>query len=151
MKKPTTFIFLLFVFISCQDNVTFNSPSFQGLKDNIFWRAVDSKATLSAGSITIEGFTSKEKVTLKTASINTGTYILGTGNANTATYILTDTNSTLTFSTSDARGNGEIVIEKYDAINNTISGTFKFNVKNENDGSSLNFQKGVFYKVPITN
>ena len=153
MKKFTSYIFLLFVIISCQEEVKFNNPSFQGQKDNVFWRAIDSKATISAGSLTIEALTSTEKVTLKTNSTSTGTYKLGAGIVNTATYVLTDANGTITFSTGTSKGDGEIVIDKYDAANKTITGTFKFNAKNNNltVGSFLNFQKGVFYKVPVTN
>jgi hypothetical protein len=155
MKKFTSYIFLLFVIISCQEEVKFNSPSFQGQKDNVFWRAIDSKAKLSGGSLTIEAFTSTETVTLKTASINSGTYKLGNGILNTATYVLTDANGTTSFSTGTAIGDGEIVIDKYDAINKTITGTFKFSAVNINTNQlttpNLNFQYGHFYKVPVTN
>ena len=58
------------------------------------------------------------------------------------------------FATGIDIGDGEIVITEYDNVNNTISGTFKFRAKNA-DGDSLagdilNFQQGVFYKVPIS-
>ena len=153
MKKFTSYIFLLFVIISCQEEVKFNNPSFQGQKDDVFWRAIDSKATISGGSLTIEGFTSTEKVTLKTTSTNPGTYTLGTGIENTATYVLTDANGSITFSTGNGKGNGEIIIEKYE--NNTITGTFKFNAVNVNnippDKPTINFHYGHFYKVPVTN
>jgi hypothetical protein len=39
----------------CEEDVRFNNPSFQGVKDNVFWRAVVSNASLSAnGSLVIE-------------------------------------------------------------------------------------------------
>ena len=153
MKKITSYIFLLFVIISCQEEVKFNNPSFQGQKDNFFWRAVDSKATISAGSLTIEALTSTEKVTLKTTSIIPGTYMLGNGITNKATYSISDGIGTANFSTGFADDEGQIVITDYDASNKTITGTFKFNANNTNltVGSFLNFQKGVFYKVPVTN
>jgi len=153
MKNPASYIFLLFFIISCQDDVKFNNPAFEGQKDNVFWRAVDSKATLSGGSLTIEGFTSTEKVSLKTNSTILGPYPLGTGIENTATYVLTDANGSITFSTGNGKGNGEIIIEKYE--NNTITGTFKFNAVNVNnippDKPTINFHYGHFYKVPVTN
>ena len=153
MKKFTSYIFLLFVVFSCQEEVKFNNPSFQGKKDNVFWRAIDYKATISGGSLTIEALTSTEKVTLKTTSIIPGTYMLGNGIINKATYSITDGDSTANFSTGFADDEGQIVITDYDASNKTITGTFKFNAKNTNltVGSFLNFQKGVFYKVHITN
>lgn len=155
MKKQILFIVLLFAFISCQDEVKFNNPTFEGQKDNVFWRAVDSKALLAAdGSLIIEAYTRNEKVTLKTTSTIAQTYPLGTSTSNMATYVLTKTNGTITFSTGIGIGNGEIAITEYDAVNKTVSGTFKFNAENVDNnplaGPILNFQYGVFYKVPVT-
>ena len=149
MKKLVLYILLLFAFVSCQEEVKFNNPSFQGQKDNVFWRAIDSKATLSNNVLTIEAYTRNEKVTLKTNSKDFGPYPLGIDNLNTATYFIDDVSPKITFKTGTNKGDGEIVIEKYDAVNNTVTGTFRFNSKNEIDGSAINFQQGVFYKVPI--
>lgn len=155
MKKQILFIVLLFAFISCESDVKFNNPTFEGQKDNVFWRAVDSKAIIAAdGSLIIEAYTRNEKVTLKTTSTIAQTYPLGTSTSKTATYVLTDANGTITFSTGIGVGNGEIVITEYDAVNKTVSGTFKFNAENVDNnplaGPILNFQYGVFYKVPVT-
>lgn len=155
MKKQLLFIFLLFAFISCTDDVKFNSPSFEGRKDNVFWRAVDSRAILASnGSLSIEAFTRNEKVTLKTTSIIPQTYILGTSTAIIATYVLTEASGTVTFSTGTGIGDGEIVIAEYDAVNKTVTGTFKFNAENILNyplaGPLVNFQYGTFYKVPVT-
>ena len=155
MKKLFLSILVLFAIVSCGDEVKFNSPAFEGQKDNVFWRAVDSKAILASnGSLTIEGYTKNEKVTLKTVSKNPQIYFLGTSNSNTASYVLTDANGTITFSTGFNVGEGQIVIEEFDAVNNTVSGTFKFNAENINNnplaGPILNFQYARFYKVPVT-
>jgi len=155
MKKQFLYLLLLVAFISCQDDVKFNNPTFEGQKDNVFWRAVDSKAILAAnGSLIIEAYTRNEKVTFKTTSTNPGTYFLGTSTSKSATYVLTDASGTITFLTGNGIGNGEIVIEEYDAVNKTITGTFKFNAENVDAnplaGAILNFQYGVFYKVPVT-
>jgi hypothetical protein len=155
MKKQFLYLFLFLAFISCSDNVKFNNPSFEGQKDGVFWRAIDAKATLAAdGSLTIDGYTRNEKLTLKTVSKNPQTYFLGTSNSNTVTYVLTDAGSTITFATGFGIGEGQIVIEEYDAVNNTVTGTFKFNAENINNnplaGPILNFQYGHFYKIPIT-
>ena len=150
MKKRFVFITLLFALISCQEDVKFNNPAFEGQKDNIFWRAVDSKATLAGGSLIIEALTRNEKLTLKTSSIISGTYFLGTSTSNTATYVMTDATSTITFTTGFGVGEGQIVITEYDAVNKTVTGTFKFNAVNSVLPSSvLNFQYGHFYKVPV--
>lgn len=154
MKKHFLYLLLFTALISCSTEVKFNSPAFEGQKDKVFWRAVDSKATLAAnGSLSIEGYTRNEKLTLKTTSTTPQTYILGTSTSKTATYVLTDASGTITFSTGIGIGNGEIVIEEYDAANKTVTGTFKFNAENINNnplaGQILNYQYGKFYKVPV--
>jgi hypothetical protein len=156
MKNSFLYSFLFFVFISCSDDVKFNNPTLEGQKDNVFWRAIDSRAYFSTsnGTLSIEGYTRNEKLTLKTDATLTQTYILGTSNLKTATYALTDTNGTITFTTGLNIGNGEIVINEYDIIKKTVTGTFKFNANNVNNnplgGPTLNFQYGRFYKVPVT-
>jgi polyisoprenoid-binding protein YceI len=155
MKKHFLYLFLFFVFISCTDEVKFNNPSFEGQKDNVFWRAIDSKAAIAVdGSLTIAGYTRNEKLTLKTTSTTAQSYPLGTSTSKMATYVLTDASGTVTFSTGYGKGDGEIVIEKYDAVNKTVTGTFKFNAVNVNNnplaGPILNFQYGHFYKIPVS-
>ena len=154
MKKHFLYLLLFFALISCSTEVKFNSPAFEGQKDNVFWRAVDSKAILAAdGSLSIEGYTRNEKLSLKTTSTTPQTYILGTSTSKTATYVLTEASGTITFSTGIGIGNGEIVIEEYDTANKTVTGTFKFNAENINNnplaGKILNYQYGKFYKVPV--
>jgi hypothetical protein len=154
MKKYVLVIIVLFSLLSCQEDVRFNNPSFQGLKDNVFWRAVQSQATIEAnGSLIIKAYTGNEVVTLKTTSTTVQVYPIGTSTSKTATYVLTNTSGVLTFSSGIRIGNGQIVVTEYDNVNNTISGTFKFNLQNVFNnplaGPALNFQQGVFYKVPI--
>ena len=156
MKKHLLFFVLLFSLFSCQEDVSFNNPAFQANKDNVFWRAVQSRATVnSGGSLVMEAYTATEVVTLKTNSAAVGTYYLGTSPMVTASYVYTDpvTKETITFSTGFGVGNGQIVITEYDAVAKTISGTFKFNLENTFDnplaGPTMNFQYGVFYKVPV--
>ncbi|MEN9908545.1 MAG: hypothetical protein RLZZ540_1694 [Bacteroidota bacterium] len=156
MKKHFLFLIVLFTLFSCQEDVRFNNPAFQGTKDNVFWRAVQSIATVnSGGSLVIEAYTATEVVTLKTNSAAVGTYYIGTTSTSTATYVFKDplTKESITFSSGFGVGDGQIVITEYDQVGKTISGTFKFNLENTFDnplaGPTLNFQYGVFYKVPV--
>ncbi|MFA9188564.1 DUF6252 family protein [Flavobacterium sp. FBOR7N2.3] len=156
MKKLFLFLTLLFSLFSCEEDVRFNNPSFQGMKDNVFWRAVQTTATVNSGGILIiEAYTSTEIITLKTNSAATGTYFIGTNPFNTATYVYTDptTKESVRFSSGFGVGNGEIEITEYNQVEKTISGTFKFNIENTFDdplaGPTLNFQSGVFYKIPV--
>lgn len=157
MKKYFLILILLFTAFSCQEDVRFNNPAFQGMKDNVLWRAVQSRATVySGGKLVIETYTATEVVTLKNNSTAVGVYTIGTNANTTATYVYTDpsTKESITFSSGFEVGNGQIEITEYDAIGQTISGTFKFNLENIFDdplaGPTLNYQYGVFYKVPVT-
>ncbi|MFV5691028.1 DUF6252 family protein [Flavobacterium sp. LT1R49] len=156
MKKYFLFVAMIFSLVSCQEDVSFNNPSLQGVKDNVFWRAVQSKATLASdGSLLIEAYTRNEVLSLKVTSTNAQTYFLGTSESKKVTYVLTDaTGALITFSTGFGIGDGQIVISDYDAINKTITGTFKFNAENTYNnplaGPVVNFQQGVFYKVPVS-
>jgi hypothetical protein len=154
MKTTFLFIIVFFTLNSCQEDVRFNDPSFQGVKDNVFWRAVVATASIGAnGSLIIEAYRGNEIITLKTSSTVKGTYSLGTSDSESVVYTLSDADGTLTFATGIGKGDGEIVITEYDTQSNTITGTFKFNAENSDNnplaGPILNFQQGVFYRVPI--
>ena len=164
MKKYFLFIIVLFTLMACEEDVRFNNPSFQGIKDNVFWRAVVSTASVGPnGSLVIEAYSGNEVITLKMPMpakvVNQKdknsyvTYDLGTSTSKMATYVLTDSNGTTTFTTGLGLGDGQIVITEYDVVTNTVSGTFKFNAENRYNnpiaGPVLNFQQGVFYKVSI--
>ncbi|KQB42923.1 30S ribosomal protein S16 [Flavobacterium daejeonense] len=157
MKKYFLFLILLFTVFSCQEDVRFNNPAFQGMKDNVLWRAVQTRATVySGGTLVIEAYTATEVVTLKNNTTAVGIYSIGTNANTTATYVYTDpaTKESVTFSSGFGVGNGQIEITEYDVLAQTISGTFKFNLENTFDnplaGATLNYQYGVFYKVPVT-
>ena len=156
MKNHFLLLFLSLSFISCHDEVKFNTPAFQGQKDNVLWRASTSKATLTDNRrLSIEGFVKNEKLTLKTEGKTPKKYVLGTGISNTAVYVVTKNGSfDITFETGDGVGNGEVVIEEYDELNKTVTGTFKFNAVNSGSdtslGTLLNYQYGKFYKVPVS-
>ena len=83
MKRYLSFFIIALAFSSCQEDVKFNNPGFQGLKDDVFWRANDARAYVDAsGKLRIEALTAYEIMTLNTSSANVGTYVLGTTNVN---------------------------------------------------------------------
>ena len=88
MKRFLSLFIVAMAFSSCQEDVKFNNPGLQGLKDDVFWRSIDTRAYLDASlKLRIEAYTQYEIVTLNTSSANVGTYILGTTNVNnSATY-----------------------------------------------------------------
>ena len=117
MKKQFLIIIVLLGFISCQEDVRFNNPSLQGLKDNVFWRAVDSKASFTFGandgpngSFFIQAFVGNETVSFKLASTKPQTYILGGSSSNIATYSHTVADEVISYSTEFDSSGGQIVI-----------------------------------------
>jgi hypothetical protein len=154
MKKYLYFLSFIFLITSCTEDVKFNNPAFQTLKNNSFWRANTYKAYGGLNtSMIIEGSLGYEKVTLQTASPTKETYILGVNDATKASYSNTFPGQSVAFSTGTSGVNGQIVITEYNVEDKTISGTFKFNAINENTSDTENpkitFTEGVFYKVPV--
>lgn len=85
MKRFLSLIFIAIAISSCQEDVKFNDPGFQGLKDDVLWTANDARAYISStGKLSIEAYTQYEVVTLNTSSTNLATYLLGTTNVNNA-------------------------------------------------------------------
>jgi hypothetical protein len=101
MKRFLYLFFIAMAFSSCQEDVKFNNPGFQGLKDDVFWRANDARAYVDgSGKLRIEALTAYEVVTLNTTSANVGTYVLGTTNSNnSATYSSNFNNIPLEYAT----------------------------------------------------
>ncbi|PIF69518.1 hypothetical protein CLU99_0225 [Flavobacterium sp. 2] len=154
MKRYFYFLSLFFIVASCTDDVKFNNPAFQALKENVFWRAQSYKAHLGEnGSIVVEGSLGYEKVTLQMASTAKQTFTLGNDEFSKALYENKLSTDVSAFSTGTDKGSGQIVITDYDNVNHTISGTFKFTAENDDESNiekpKINFKEGVFYKVPI--
>jgi len=151
MKKFVLLLVLAISFSSCEDEVSFSNPSVQGEKDNVLWRAADFNATATATSLTIYAYTPYEVLTLTTSSTAPGTYTLGENDTNTATYYVEIDGTRSTYSTGTDLGDGEIIIDDVQQLG-TISGKFKFNAPPETDplGLAVNYQYGVFYRVPLT-
>lgn len=155
MSRFFSIIALFFILLSCEDQVKFNNPAVQGLKDNVVWRATLFTAVQAAdGSLTIEAYQRNEILTLITSTTLVKNYPLGTTIANKATLVEKVGDVKTVFSTGINSGDGQIVITEIDAVNHTITGEFKINALNVSADPSINpnvnFQKGIFYKVPLT-
>ena len=80
MKKIFSILALTLLLVSCENDVKTNTPAFQGEKDNVFWRADDSKVTINTGgTVSINAYTDKELVTV-TVPNAVGIHNLGTIN-----------------------------------------------------------------------
>jgi hypothetical protein len=154
MKKIASLLLLVFVLLSCTEDIKRNDPAFEAYKDDIRWMAVSAYAELAANqSITITGLTQFESVVLKVQSTAPGTYSLGVNELNKASYIHTRDGDALEYTTGTEIGDGEITINEYDPLTMRISGEFRFNAELVGDepgvGPVMNFQHGFFYNVPV--
>lgn len=146
-------------FTSCEEDIKFNTPAVQALKDNALWRADAFTATVDGnGAIVIQASTGFESIALRASNLSPGTYTFGTNDSgvlypNQATYaIAAESGVGGTYSTALENGRGQMVIS--DDVRETniaqgyISGSFRFNAVND-AGVIVYFADGVFYKVPL--
>ena len=155
MRKIFSIIVPLLMLVSCEDQVKFNNPAIQGLKDNVLWRSTSFNAVqASDGSLKIQAYQKNDILTLKIQDTEVKTYPLGEDDVNKTTLLVKEGDIITVFSTGENKGDGQIVITEMDAVNHTITGEFMFNAENESIDplakSNVSFKKGIFYKVPIT-
>ena len=149
MKKIILVLAILFSLVSCTDDVTFNDPSFQGMKDGETWRATDARVILNAnGSMTVEAYSQFEIVTFEVSSANIGTRTFGVNTSNVASYDVTIDGVTKSYETGVNIGSGELKITESPTTTGKLSATFKFRAVNA-DGTEAGFTNGVIYSVPI--
>lgn len=165
MKKILSFVILTLALSSCSEDIKFNNEAvFQGVKDNLFWKGADAKATKSGAMLTISAGTLIETMALEVPAPTTPidpknsathyVYPLGTSLNKTASYeFANDLGDEFFYETAIGVGDGEVVISEYDGV--YVSGTFRFNVVNTDPDSeapeTVNVQHGTFYKIPVIN
>lgn len=154
MRKNTLFTILFFSLISCQNEVEFNNSAIQALKNNVIWKASLIAATrYPDGSLVIKANQKNEVLVFNTTSTTPQTYTLGSNNFNKIKYEQKINGTVTIFSTGINSEEGQIVITEYDNVNKTVSGTFQFYATNNSPhpvtDTIVNFQQGVFYKVPV--
>ncbi len=155
MKKLLIIILVSLTVFACGDEVEFNSPAFQGDRENELWRAEDFSASIeSNGSLTISGTNNFETINLRLPVASEGEFILGNVNAIEAEYLdgfgtVYSTNNTPDESVSLYPELGEIVIEDIDFVNETFTGTFKFLAFDAAGLNSIGYTNGIFFKVPL--
>lgn len=101
MKKIFSLIAITFIMFSCQDDVKFNNPGFQGYKDDVLYRGVGISATKNtAGQMSLTALALAQDLTLDISSSAIGVYYLGTTNQlNKATYTSNFDNNELIYET----------------------------------------------------
>ncbi len=143
--------FLLFIVcvlaVACSDAIETNTPVIQGSVNNEFFRAPDASAVINEdGSVTLTGKKDSQTITLQTAAADVGNYAIGDNTSNIATFV--DFNQALYVA---GPGSGDGMIGITDVSDGKLSGTFYFNAYSAGGANTINFQKGVFFEVPVKN
>lgn len=156
MKKVVVAILVVFSLLNCSDEIRFNSPAMQGNKQGELWQSDFFAADIDNGGFVIEGRNSGETIQLITTSDSRGTFNLGIDSDNIAIFV--DVDGTV-YSSKNAPDpsiglyptSGEIIVEDIDNDNpKNVYGTFWFYAYTSDGLQVINFNKGVFYKVPLT-
>jgi hypothetical protein len=149
MKKIILVLSLLLSIVSCTNDVSFNDPSFQGVKSGETWRANDARVILNAdGTMTVEAYSQFEIVTLNVASSGLGLKTFGVNGSNTATYKVTLNGVTDTYTTGIGSGSGQINITQNPTATGKLKATFNFRAVNA-AGVEEGFTGGVVFNVPV--
>lgn len=155
MKKFFVLALAIITVVSCGDDIEFNSPAMQGKKDGENWKALSYSADIDYGGFIIEGVDNFGTVQLITSNDARGTFELGEGSSSEAIYI--DDNGEVYSTAYDPDpsislypADGQIIVEDIENTDpKTILGTFWFNAYTEDGLKTVNFSKGIFYKVPL--
>lgn len=150
MKKILSLCVLLAVLSSCEEDVKFNTPAVQALKDREKWKA-DSYTAVMGGdmSLTITAVKDFETLTLHTDSFNPGVYDLGENSENVAGYHFAADSIIEDYTTDDSDGLGRLIITETNVTAGYIVGTFAFTAIDSN-GNEVSFTNGNFYRIPLT-
>ncbi|WP_179353063.1 DUF6252 family protein [Winogradskyella vidalii] len=165
MKKLILLSLVFFTVFSCGDEVQFSSPAFQGSYNNQLWRAQAFSASISeTGILTLTGTNNVETLELILPTATVGTYVLGDVESIEAKFTAVDGTvySTNNPSNSLYPDYGEIRLNEI--LNNTFTGTFRFNAFDATGTNVVNFTGiteeidsatdepiygGIFFKVPL--
>lgn len=157
MKKYFLFALMAVSLVSCEEELTTNSPTFEAMKSYDFWRATKITANHNNGDLIIVGANDSENVTLFIDNYELGKeYTLGTDNYNVATYSKTEDEKVYLYSTSSSTGKGYIKLDPVEKQTpGTISGTFYAEMVPVDaamvlpDTPIVNLNKGVFFRIPL--
>ncbi len=162
MKKIFSLAMIVVLFASCSQDVQFNNPSVQGLKDGYLWRAKASSATIDVinNTLTITAYSQFETLKIivlvpsRPVSVaNPMIYLLGTNPGNSITFDYVLDGQTVNYISGLKVDDGQVKITEYDIVNRTVTGSFRFNATNTDVNSTspevVNFIEGIVYKVPI--
>ena len=151
--KKLLFISIVFIFFSCEDELSNKIPAFEAtINGNFDWAADSYVATLQNNQLSITGTSPFGTIAMQIDSLELGSYNLYSWTDDFAIF-----QDTLQYSTQNDGVNsiahlsdGLIDINEIDNVNNTVSGHFHFDAYSGTGEYTINLSEGVFYKIPIT-
>ena len=133
------FVTLVLVLTSCSDDVSFNTPAFQGIKDTVFFKAGVTQATLSDDNkVIISGGLNGERVDLNLPVYGEGVFDLSAGSTAIANFYDASGKQYSTF----FDGEGEVVVERVE--DSLYTGSFRFRATAPVDTTEVYFTRGYF-------
>jgi hypothetical protein len=121
------------------------------------WQSAVSteQASIIQGLINITGISAdNQQISMTMSGTGVGTYHLFLGSTSLATYANIDSSFMYAYSTNGASdtalAGGQVTITEIDQTNQTISGTFSFNVDRVIDSQHKTITQGVFTKLPYS-
>ncbi|MEH6534967.1 MAG: DUF6252 family protein [Psychroserpens sp.] len=155
MKKLALILVTILLVFSCGDEVEFNSPAIQGNYNGNLWRARSYAADIDFGGFLVQGSNNIETLQLITQDDTAGVYNLGGDSPNVA--IVKDANGVVYSTANDPDPSfslypveGQIIVESIiNTTPKTMTGTFWFYAFTNDGLQTVNFNEGVFHKVPI--
>jgi len=155
MKKLALILVVFVTVFSCGDELQFNSPAIEGNYNGNPWKAVSYAADIDFGGFLVQGTNNIETIQLITQDDTAGVYNLGGDNPSVA--IVKDANGVV-YSTANEPdpsftlypAEGQIIVQSIQDTNPKImTGTFWFYAFSSDGLRTVNFNEGVFHKVPI--
>ena len=144
MNKIFYLLIATVLFYGCGKDVTFNSPTFQGEIENVFWRAAQYElGSADDGSLIVTGIGGGVSISLKVPDIGTANYTITGGTDIAAEYIIADASGASTLYSTIGSGEGSIKITE--AGPEGFSGEFNFRAYNGIDTVSVAF--GTFHRI----
>jgi uncharacterized protein DUF6252 len=145
---------------SCKKETSIESGStvsgnFTAVINGVAWAAAagQESATVTPGLINITGVSvDNREISISITDTGTGVYVLNALSPSLAAFADLDSSNLGAFSTSQSndsiRAGGTVTITAIDAVHQTVTGTFSFNVYRTSDGQMRTITSGVFNQIP---
>ncbi|MEW7277750.1 DUF6252 family protein [Aquimarina sp. 2201CG1-2-11] len=148
IRKITPMLAVICLFLtSCTTDVEINDPALQAKIDGELFRSTIKKAVIfEDGTLVISGSTDNQSISFSVVSTNKGTYKTAQQAINKASF---QDNNSIEFVSKEGETDGTVEITEIS--NNEISGNFHFKDLKDENGNSLNFSNGWFYRLPLEN